>query len=129
MAKKSKIFLTNWGGLYPFDVLVVLGMDREEIFAWFKKKGLLLTEEDKKYIKMTGRGRTVMLPNGQTILWIKYMPACIDGVVAHEIFHVVSFLMEKIGVKYSFDSDEAFAYAIEYLTNIINKYGIQNLKN
>ena len=43
------------------------------------------------------------------------------GIIAHEAFHAVIFLFEKIGIKFSYDSEEAYAYLIEYLTNEILK--------
>lgn len=105
--------------IYPFDVLVCLGSSREEILSFLKKNSP--TESDVNALKMYGLGRTVLLDGGQTILWIKRKPKKGSGVLAHEIFHAVDFLFDMIGIKLSRDSDEAYAYAIQHLTNEINK--------
>lgn len=39
------------------------------------------------------------------------------GVLAHEIFHAAMFVFQGIGAKLSADSEECFAYYIEYITN------------
>jgi DNA primase len=43
------------------------------------------------------------------------------GIVAHEAFHAVVFLFKKIGIEYAYESEEAYAYTLEYLTNKILK--------
>ena len=118
MKKHSKQFVISWA-VYPFDVAVFLGSTKEQVWAFLKKRKVELTEELKKEVQMFGRGRTVMLPSGQTILWINYLPNQVTGVLAHEIYHAVYFLFDKIGIPAN--ADEAWAYAMEYLTNEIRK--------
>ena len=43
------------------------------------------------------------------------------GIVAHEAFHAIVFLFEKIGIEFCYKSEEAYAYTLEYLTNKILK--------
>lgn len=46
------------------------------------------------------------------------------GIVAHESLHAVVFLFKKIGIEFSYESEEAYAYTLEYLTNQILKIKI-----
>lgn len=41
------------------------------------------------------------------------------GWLAHEVFHAVTFLFHRIGMRLSRKSDEAYAYAIDDLTRRI----------
>ena len=70
---------------------------------------------------MTGCGRTVMLLGGQTILRLDIVKSKPDfyACLAHEVFHAVEFLFDRIGLKLSDDSGEAFAYQMQYLTRSI----------
>jgi hypothetical protein len=43
------------------------------------------------------------------------------GIVAHEAFHAIVFLFKKIGIDFCYESEEAYAYSLEYLTNQILK--------
>src|SRR3990167_7632103 len=69
----------------------------------------------------TTQGRTIMFSTNQTVLWLRYMPSTpIDfSHLQHEIFHSVDFMLSKIGIKLSRDSDEAYAYQIQYVTEKI----------
>ena len=125
--KKSKIFIVNWH-IFPFDILVCLNCEREQVINTLRKRYnyKISPEEDEKLV-MHGRGRTVMLEGGQTVLWTKLMPKRGSGVLAHEIFHAVHFLLMMVGIKFGedFTKDELPAYMIEYLNNQI----VHNLKD
>ena len=59
-------------------------------------------------------GRSAYLNSGQTALWIFNTED--KGTLAHEIFHVVCYIMEKVGIILCHESDEAYAYLIGYIT-------------
>jgi len=42
-------------------------------------------------------------------------------IVAHEVFHAVELLMDRIGCKLTDESSEAYAYLIGYLTKEIHR--------
>ena len=120
MNKKKIIQLISWE-IYPFDVLFVSGVTEKEIIDHISKKYEYKLDEVEalRLDFSTKKGKTVMLKNGTTILWVWNKDDI--GVIAHEVFHVVDFLFEKIGITHSDDSDEAWAYAIEYLVKKIVK--------
>ena len=116
MKPRHKIFVVSWK-LYPFDVMVCLGAPPEAIIKWLNKTDQKPSESYKKHLIFSGSGKTLFLPKGGTIIWTRFFPAKGSGVLAHEIYHAVQFLMRKLKI----GNEEAHAYAIEYLTNEVNK--------
>lgn len=110
--------------VYPFDVMVSIGETDEAVVKMFEKKGIEMGEEAKEAIKIRGKARTIMLVGGQSLLRLPKHPETNFeyAVLQHEIFHVVEFVMSKIGIKLCNKSDEAYAYLIQFLTlKIYNK--------
>lgn len=130
MAKKAKIhkkagFLLIKGQTFPYDVIVCIGVTRGDIFHYFEKRFLdSLTESDKKNIVMEGHGRTIVLENRALILWLKEFPKTPEhfGHLAHEIFHTSDLMLRRLGASLSDDSDEVFAYQVDWITKNIYKY-------
>lgn len=116
-------FIVTMGG-YDFDVFVSFGRSLDEV-----KKTLAalvdLTDSDTDALtdasKGTLRGRTVMLDDGPLVIAIgEWADEPVHhGWLAHEIFHAVTFLFHRIGMRLSRKSDEAYAYAIDDLTRRI----------
>lgn len=67
------------------------------------------------------KGKSLLLPGGQMILYMPNFPKDIKGlsILAHEIFHIANFTLEKAGINLTSDSDEAYSYLIEFLTKKI----------
>ncbi|HMT01783.1 MAG TPA: hypothetical protein PKD00_00495 [Burkholderiales bacterium] len=108
--------------IYPFSIIVFYGNDKSLLSKKLKK---YLFKEDIEYLKTIEfhRGKSIMFTSGQTLLWLKEEPNNPEtlAILNHEIFHCVCFIMEKVGIKFSDDSDEAFAYLIEYVSKQIYK--------
>jgi hypothetical protein len=118
---KKQIFIVDHG-TYPFDVMVCIGRSHAEVVKSLSKRGYKLDDEETEKLWMSGKGRTIMLRNGATILRIDRFRRKADfyPFLFHEIFHAVEFLFEKIGLKHDVEtSSEAFAYQIQYLTGSI----------
>jgi hypothetical protein len=82
------------------------------------------TSEGIEVYSVNGKsGRTVMFKSGHFLIRMPVVPSTCGeyGTLAHEIFHCVEFLMERIGMRLTVDSDEAYAYLIGYLTTEIYK--------
>lgn len=74
--------------------------------------------------EMKGQGRAVVFDCGATMLRLYNYPKYPEdyGSLSHEIFHIVSFVMYRIGQPLEVRvSDEAYAYLIGYLTKEIYK--------
>lgn len=55
------------------------------------------------------------------LIWFKHDKPSI-GVIAHECFHAVSYMLEMSGFKMTIDSDEAYAYGLEFLCEHVDKF-------
>lgn len=110
---KGKHFIIK-GTIYPFDILVSMGETDEQVRRHLEKGGI----KDPFEIVMKGQGRAIMFSGGQTMIRTKNLPKTVRdyGVLQHEIFHAVVFILERVGMKLTPESDEAYAYMIEYLT-------------
>lgn len=107
--------------IYPFDIMVSLGQSDDELKASLKEWGI----EWDEILEMapTGLGRTAMLDGNQTVLRLTNVPVSVTdyGTLAHEIFHAVAFIMDRVGMVLCRQSDEAYAYLIGYVTKEIYK--------
>ena len=64
-------------------------------------------------------GKSTFLNSREIVLWI---PNPKDkATLAHEIFHTVYYIMEKVGISLCHESDEAYAYLIGYITNKVTE--------
>ena len=95
---------------FPFDIMVHFG-DKKQLEKTLGKYGLVENTI----------ARTLMLDTNQVILYLKEKPKDINGysLLAHEIFHCVDLVLRKVGISLSDDSDEIYAYCIQYLTKQI----------
>lgn len=66
----------------------------------------------------TTLGRATLFPCNRTLIRLKYFPstATDHGIISHEIFHAVDFLLDRVGMKLTESSNEAYAYLIGYIT-------------
>lgn len=125
MSKKKIYNFIVPHGTYPFDVMVSIGETDEQLFSKLKSK--LPSQYHDSILEYAayntiGYGRFAMFPTGASLIRIKEKPktARYQGFLAHEIFHAVEFLFERIGLKHDSDiSGEAWAYQIQYLTEKI----------
>lgn len=123
--KKDKLkFLLIKGTVYPYDVLVTTATTEEIIKYIENKKNYKLDEEEKKHLPMEGNGRTIMLLGGQTIVRLREAKTSIGielDCLSHELNHAVFFIFDRIGIKHTTDSDEAFCYYQQYLLKEVLK--------
>jgi hypothetical protein len=119
--KRKSGFLLLHGQTFPYDVLVALGATRDELLSHFGAKYAPLHEDEKEELQMIGKGRTVRLKSGAFVLWTKEFPNTPEhfGYLAHEIFHTADLMLRRAGATLSDDSDEVWAYQIDWLTKNI----------
>jgi hypothetical protein len=117
---KKKVEIANLKivnlGLFPFDICVAIGTTEKEVIDFLKSKcGYILDDDEKDALQFDNSskvGRTVILKNNATVLWVKRPE---PGVIAHEAFHVMDFITARMGIKHTDDSDEVWGYGIEYI--------------
>ena len=109
-------------GTYPFDILVFFGENVEDLFNDIKGK---LSKSDFKGLKKSEfkAGKAIILDTNQTVLWLREKPTTPTdfGLLSHEIYHCTGFILRSIGIQYSEETEEAYAYLIQYLTEQIYK--------
>jgi len=105
--------------VYGHDVVVSIGQTDEDLYEQIKEN--ISKKDFKKHMaKQTAIATTHKLRTGGILIRFSEN---IDnpGIVAHEAFHAIIFLFKKIGISFCYESEEAYAYALEYLTNEILK--------
>lgn len=106
--------------VYPFDIFVWFGYDIERMGKKLKKY-VSHTEVDEFTAQSFNRGKTCQFSSGQTVIWLPNSPQSVDelSVLNHEIFHAVTLILNKVGIRLSEDSEEAYAYLIQYVSKQI----------
>lgn len=101
--------------VYPFDIAISINQSDKKFRKDFKKIG----GKWNKSMIINGEGKFCMNKKNQSVIRIKHKvdsPVYL-GVLQHEIFHAVTFIMDRIGIKLKLlTSDEAYAYLIGYIT-------------
>lgn len=118
---KSKNFIISLD-IYPFDVMISVGEDNKTLFKRLIKCGINENEAKLADYENIGDARYCLFSTGQSLLRIKSFPKSSKdyGILQHEIFHVASAILYRIGMKLKINtSDEAYAYLIQFLTEKI----------
>ena len=109
--------------IYPFDIMVSINQTDDELLKSVKRYDLKKDDiEDLLEMPKTMLGRTLMLlETNNTFIRLRVKPKNPKeyGTLQHEIFHAVDFILRKIRITLSADSDEAYAYLIGYVTEKI----------
>lgn len=114
---KSKNFIITLV-VYPFDVMVSLNQTDEQLKKELEKFGCEWDDD----MKIVGMGRAMISPTNHSLIRLRNYPVTnVDySHLQHEIFHIVTFIMSNIGIKFSIlKNDEAYAYLIQHLTKEI----------
>jgi hypothetical protein len=105
--------------VYGHDIVVSIGQSDDDLYAQIKEN-ISRKQFDKHMANQKSIATTHKLKTGAIL--IKFRDDIDDpGIVAHEAFHAVVFLFKKIGIDFAYESEEAYAYTLEYLTNQILK--------
>lgn len=105
--------------IYPFEVLVIINpSSHEEVSSLLKE---VLPEDVLNEITIDGtyKARTTLLSSNQTVIIFNDTN---PSIIVHEVFHAISFLFERIELKLSYKSNEAYAYAMQYLFEQITSF-------
>ncbi|OGB84457.1 hypothetical protein A3F66_07050 [candidate division TM6 bacterium RIFCSPHIGHO2_12_FULL_32_22] len=118
--KPQTVFIDS--GTYPFTILCFINQDNKTV-----EKTLLKYFDKKTIVEMnilnTNTAKTCYIPtakNGKILVRFNDLHEnCADclPIITHEMFHVVTFLFNHIGIKHSNKSEEAFAYQLQYYCN------------
>ena len=108
--KTKKKFNHIWEDLYKVNIWWFQGPRKQYTALVYKELKLKAAD-----IGDTVRGRVEhFIADGQPlpIIWLRHKNI---ADLAHEVFHVVHWIMKYKGIYLSDDSEEAYAYLLEYL--------------
>ena len=110
--------------VYPFQLMISVGQNDDELGAELDKHKDLNEESIRacQYPSKYSPGKAVLTNTNLGVIRLRELPRLSSdyGVLAHEIFHMVTFVLERAGLKMVVDvSCEAYAYLIGYLTEKI----------
>lgn len=110
------------GTVWPYDIVVGMGISREKLIQLMERRYHdPFTPGDKEnLLKGTPRGRTIQLDNNAVVVWCQHFPTTSHqfAVLQHELFHAATMVLHYAGLTLSEESDEAWAYFIEYITKV-----------
>jgi hypothetical protein len=119
---KSHTFAVDWQ-LYPGTVIVSTELNDAKLCALLRNRGYKLDRDEVEALSMTyeANGCTIKLKCNLIIIRLVNYPRTSSQIasVAHEAFHAVCMLFRIVGIPLGKDSEEAFAYALAYLTRHI----------
>lgn len=108
--------------IYKHGVRVVVGTFDEAVDV-LHKDGFKGDFDEEREMAERSAGLAIELCTGDVAVWLREPPKDKDGMatLAHEVFHAVSFMLRGIGLEHTSDTEEAYAYAFEYLfRNVIS---------
>lgn len=107
--------------IYERDLMVHFGKKEDLKKRLSKMFGDKYSSEVVSLISDEDRGKSILLDGGQMILFMPKVPKNVFdlSVLAHEIFHITDYTMEKAGIRLTESSDEAYSYLIQFLTKKI----------
>ena len=116
---------TNWPG-YPIGVLLAFGASKGFVVSSLEKYGCSRESclKDWSWVKSTTSdsgelGHTAVLPCRRVLVWFASINPS-RQTIAHEAFHAVMGSLPQLGIPYSDDTEEAYAYAMQNLIGVID---------
>ena len=105
--------------IYPIRILFSFEKDpkklKHEILSVIETDNLMTDIIDKEVTDDVDN-RTFTLNDEDVVIWLR---KCDHGIVAHEIFHAATIMLASIGMRLTKGSQEAYAYYIQHVTNVI----------
>lgn len=97
---------------YPFDLLVFSCWKKKDIIKWIKEEIPEQVLQSPELFRFDWKWRTIRTEWWWIILWIKEKDV---SILAHEVFHAVEFLYDKVWISHSIENWEAWAYMIQFI--------------
>jgi|TARA_R100000501_G_C2555971_1_gene68599 hypothetical protein len=101
--------------MYDQNFRLIIGGTEQELCDYLNKKYKVEVEP----LYASAKQLTVHLPNGdqKEYIWIEKFDWTVadQGLLTHELFHYAMTILNKLGINYTADSEEAFAYYLQYI--------------
>lgn len=108
--------------IYKTEVLVNVGDFtglKKKLKKYLSKQEITQFTED---LNEHSSGRSMPIKSKRCFcIWVKEYPDTVDAiaVMSHEILHIVFMIMAEVGIEYSQESEEAYTYLMQFLTEAI----------
>ena len=101
--------------VYPYEIMVLMGYDFDEITSVLSAYVPEDIESEISLINTDSVGATAMLSNGITLMRLdaEIKPEKLNGIIVHECFHAVKFILDELGMKLTNESEEAYSYLLQ----------------
>jgi hypothetical protein len=103
--------------LFPYDIAVANCVSVDEIKKKMATFGQDIDKNGEDFLRSSGLAHTMKMPNRAVLIYFPKEPT--QGIIAHEVFHAVWMILATMGVEPSVESEEVYAYMIEYIVNKI----------
>jgi len=108
---------------YPFSIAVSIGQTKRDFNNSIKSLGNYNLNDITDFFTSNNMGQTCN-NEGDNLVIVMLKADSSYGVIAHELFHAVTFVMSTVGINLNSlvndkdnSTEEAYAYMIEYVTN------------
>lgn len=110
--------------IYPYNVLCFFDCDLDKVYATLKRGGVELISRDSVILDNTCDGRVAFCHSPHVIASFKFYPTkpYHHGLIAHEVLHITNHILNRVGMKYSEQSEEAYTYLAQYITEKIYEH-------
>lgn len=123
MSKKKECHFKRFPlEIYKHGAGVFFG-DFDTLIKKLNKLGFKGDFKEEKELSERSSGITFALNTNDVMIWLPRKPKTFteESCLTHEIYHAVSFLLRGVGIEHTPETEEAYAYAMEYLySNIIS---------
>lgn len=111
--------------IYHAKIFIINNANNDDLIKYFKRKYQFDYEPDNDFDAIHYRieNKTQGLKHNYILFLSKFnnTPEGI-GILNHELLHLIYDVLQEVGMKYSGDSEEAYTYYFDYLTEkILNK--------
>ena len=111
--------------IYPFQVLVSIGESDQEFLNLLEIHEISDVSNDVVTLEKyePGEGRTELINNCQIIIRLNFNPSSPEdlSIVPHEVLHAVGFICNELNIPFNDDTEEVYAYLLEFYTKEIFK--------
>lgn len=108
--------------IYLNSVIMLVGIDEKEFDDFYYRNVIRITDEEYREMRKdiadenSCDGFTMLLDNGNVIMFVRKGCERKDLTVIHELYHSASKLLSRAGIEQT-NNEEPFAYLIAWLAN------------
>jgi hypothetical protein len=117
---KKQHFIVKYQ-VYPYELMVICGYGYDEVEIILKKKLPVEYHEEIGILNCDSMATAYMFSCGVTVIHFKdeIPEGRLMEIIVHESFHAVKLLMDTIGQTLTDDSEESYAYLLQFITSKI----------